>query len=92
MKEKDSESKLEKHFKTQSTFKRNSRYYDVQQLTNIENQFSLRRRKPIGYQSQTTKDKVEQTFTISTTAFTDKLDKDTDKFKNRISFSEKKLK
>ena len=59
MKKKDSESKLEKNFQTQSTFKRNTRYYDAQHFTNIENQFSICRRKPMGYEIQAKKDKVE---------------------------------
>ena len=92
MKNKDSESQLEKNFKTQETFKRNSRYYDVQRAIEVENQFSLRRRKPVGYLNQTKKDKVDSTFTHSTTAFSHRLEQDITKYKNRISFSEKKLK
>ena len=85
MNTKDSLSHLEKNFITQSTFKRNTRYYDAPQVSNLETQYEIRRRKPISLNNDTTKDKIDASFTHSTTVLNDKLSKDIDRFKNRIS-------
>ena len=79
---KDSRSQLEKNFQTQSTFKRNSRYYDATQVTSMENKHSIKRRIPI--HSQSPKGKFQANFTNSSVLLTAKLDKDIGKFRDRI--------
>lgn len=88
MSKKELDSILEKNFLTQSTFKRNTRYYDVPSIISQENHFSIKRRKPL--QSPTNSDKLESTFTNSTTALTTKLKEDVHKYKHRLSFIEDK--
>lgn len=55
MKTKDSQSELEKKFITQSTFKRNSRYYNANQISNLETQYEIKRRKPLEFTARTTR-------------------------------------
>ena len=65
-------STLEKNFQTQSTFKRNTRYYNAPEEIAIEKRSSLIRRRPISTFEET--DKLQNSFTDSTTALTSRVE------------------
>lgn len=73
MQMRDSHSSLEKNFQTQSTFKRNSRYYNVPEIVNTENMDCIQRRKPIVNTDEHTERKIDQSFTNSTTVLSHRI-------------------
>jgi hypothetical protein len=67
-----SQTKMEATFVANSTLKRNKRYFDVERLNGLEHDSHVQRRRPYS-SGRNVEDKINRSFSNSTTAFTERL-------------------
>ena len=77
-------SKMEATFIASSTLKRNRRYLDIEKLNHEESNDNIRRRKPRNT-SNSVKNKINRSFSNSTAALTERLGRDINKYKQRVT-------
>lgn len=78
-----SQSKMEATFIANSTLKRNKRYFDVERLNDLEQESHVQRRRPYS-SGRNVEDKINRSFSNSTAAFTERLEKDIHRFRSRF--------
>lgn len=78
------QSKMEAAFVASSTLKRNRRYLDIERINELESESQLKRRRPFS-STRSIHDKINHSFSNSTTAFTERLEKDIHKFRQRYT-------
>ncbi len=75
-------------FVANSTLRRNRRYFDIHKLNDIEQESHVQRRRPYS-SSKNIENKINHSFSNSTAAFTERLEKDINRFRTRCSFEER---
>ena len=80
-------SNFERNFEKQQLYKRNKRYINIEKVQSNEAEYSILRRKPITSEDDRLSQKFHSSFMNSTAELTERLDKDIDKFKSRVSLS-----
>ena len=77
-------NKMEAAFVASSTLRRNKRYLDIGKINELEGESRVQRRRPYSSTSNVTS-KINRSFSNSTSAFTERLTGDIQKFRNRLS-------
>ena len=79
-------SKFENNFQSSLLFKRNKRYFDVEKMKTIEQEASIKKRKPLADDNHLSL-KINASFMNSTIELTDKITKNITTYKNRLTMS-----